>query len=76
MNFFLIYINLFKLHSINDLEQSLFNNELKNFFDNQTEDVVIKDKIICNTDRCFGGRLSYEVSISISFYFFIFLILY
>lgn len=38
-------------------------NELKDFFDeSKSGKVVINDKTIRNVDRCFGARLSYEVS--------------
>ena len=51
-----------QLHDISGLEKEIINEDLKGFFDGPAQKKVIGPKIICNTDRAFGARLSYEVS--------------
>uniref|UniRef100_A0A915LZ22 Glutamate synthase n=1 Tax=Meloidogyne javanica TaxID=6303 RepID=A0A915LZ22_MELJA len=53
-----------QLHVCNDLETDIIEEEqLIEFFDNPTKVKLIKERIIGNTNRCFGARLSYEISI-------------
>nr|CAD2207210.1 unnamed protein product [Meloidogyne enterolobii] len=55
---------MFMLHVCNDLETDIIEEEqLIEFFDNPTKVKLIKERIIGNTNRCFGARLSYEISI-------------
>jgi len=50
------------LHECNDLETDIIEKEqLIEFFDNPSKVKHIKERIIGNTNRCFGARLSYEV---------------
>uniref|UniRef100_A0AC34QHY5 Glutamate synthase n=1 Tax=Panagrolaimus sp. JU765 TaxID=591449 RepID=A0AC34QHY5_9BILA len=49
-------------HEISDLEKGILNNELAGFFEKPVSK-SLKSKTIKNTDRAFGARLSYEISI-------------
>uniref|UniRef100_A0A914H2C3 Glutamate synthase n=1 Tax=Globodera rostochiensis TaxID=31243 RepID=A0A914H2C3_GLORO len=51
-----------QLHAINDLEKDLLENELRGFFDSSAVKRVERKRIV-NTNRTFGARLSYEISI-------------
>nr|CAD2200522.1 unnamed protein product [Meloidogyne enterolobii] len=53
-----------QLHECNDLETDIIEKEqLIEFLDNPSKVKHIKERIIGNTNRCFGARLSYEISI-------------
>ncbi|CAK5066226.1 unnamed protein product [Meloidogyne enterolobii] len=53
-----------QLHECNDLETDIIEKEqLIKFFDNSSKVKQIKERIIGNTNRCFGDRLTYEISI-------------
>uniref|UniRef100_A0A1I8BEV8 Glutamine amidotransferase type-2 domain-containing protein n=1 Tax=Meloidogyne hapla TaxID=6305 RepID=A0A1I8BEV8_MELHA len=53
-----------QLHQLNFLEADVIEKEhLIEFFDDPSKIKCTKERVISNTDRCFGARLSYEISI-------------